>query len=109
VLIPLAGWMQADSIWLNLAAVVPPTRAGDGATALIGLAFERRADRAGLWPALEADLITMGGMIDRRATGFTRSSDRSKIALPSRQAWRGSFLIGRRRSRNYRSLPCWSG
>ena len=23
VLLPLAGWMQADSIWLNLAAVVP--------------------------------------------------------------------------------------
>src|SRR2546423_15168837 len=26
VLVPLAAWMQADSIWLNRAAVVPPGR-----------------------------------------------------------------------------------
>ena len=29
VLLPLAGWMQADSIWLNLAAVVPAVAARD--------------------------------------------------------------------------------
>src|SRR5436190_1915038 len=41
VLVPLAVWMQADSIWLNLGAVLPAILAAMAVTALIGLAFER--------------------------------------------------------------------
>src|SRR6267154_1287762 len=41
VLLPLAPWMQADSIWLNLVAVIPAVVLAMGATALLGLAFER--------------------------------------------------------------------
>src|SRR6187455_805555 len=41
VLLPLGGWMQADSIWLNLAAVAPAVIVAMAGTAVLGLAFER--------------------------------------------------------------------
>src|ERR1043166_4766623 len=41
VLVPLAGWMQADSVWLNLAAVLPAVLLATGMTGPLGLAFER--------------------------------------------------------------------
>src|SRR3978361_2341865 len=59
VLIPLAGWMQAASIWLNLPAGVLAM----GATALLGLAFERVLIVPVYGQHLKQILITMGGMI----------------------------------------------
>src|ERR1044071_10408955 len=41
VLLPLAAWMQADSVWLNLAAVVPAVLFAMAVTGALGLAFER--------------------------------------------------------------------
>src|SRR5437764_10693515 len=39
VLVPLAGWMQADSVWLNLAAVVPAVVLSVGVTGWHCLCF----------------------------------------------------------------------
>src|SRR6195256_3332206 len=36
VLLPLGGWMQADSIWLNLAAVIPAVVVAMAGTAVLG-------------------------------------------------------------------------
>src|SRR5947209_15208731 len=41
VLLPLAGWMQADNVWLNLAAVLLAIVLAVGVTGALGLAFER--------------------------------------------------------------------
>src|ERR1700744_3363977 len=41
VLLPLAGWMQADSLWLNLAALLPALLVAMAATGALGLLFER--------------------------------------------------------------------
>src|SRR5688500_20223270 len=41
VLVPLAGWVQADSIWLNLAAIVPAVLLATAVTGALGLAVER--------------------------------------------------------------------
>src|SRR4051795_12861480 len=41
VLAPFAASLQADSVWLNLAAVAPAVVVAMGATALLGLGFER--------------------------------------------------------------------
>src|SRR5258706_377962 len=60
VLLPLGGWMQADSIWLNLAAVVPAIVLAMGAAALIGLAFERILIVPVYGQHLKQILITMG-------------------------------------------------
>src|SRR5712671_3818324 len=41
VLLPLAGWTQADSLWLNLAALAPAILAAMAVTGALGLVFER--------------------------------------------------------------------
>src|SRR6186713_849633 len=63
VLLPLGGWMQADSIWLNLAAVVPAVIVAMAGTAVLGLAFERVVIAPVYGQHLKQILITMGGMI----------------------------------------------
>ena len=40
VLAPLGGWMQADSIWLNLAAVIPAVIVAMAGTAVLGLSLD---------------------------------------------------------------------
>ena len=63
VLVPLAGWMQAESVWLNLAAVIPAVLLATGVTGLLGLAFERIVIMPVYGQHLKQILITMGGMI----------------------------------------------
>src|SRR5437773_2106715 len=41
VLLPMAGWMQADSLLTNLAALAPAAVLAMGVTALLGLVVER--------------------------------------------------------------------
>ena len=55
--------MQADSIWLNLAAVVPAVLLAMAVTGALGLAFERIVIAPVYGQHLKQILITMGGMI----------------------------------------------
>src|SRR2546423_13975255 len=63
VLIPLAAWMQADSVWLNLAAVVTAGLVAVGLTGALGLAFGRGGIMPGDGPAPEEIPTTKGGAI----------------------------------------------
>src|SRR5436309_14818174 len=63
VLVPLAPWMQADSIWLNLAAVIPAVLFAIAVTGALGLAFERIVIMPVYGQHLKQIHITMSGMI----------------------------------------------
>ncbi|MEN3384238.1 MAG: branched-chain amino acid transport system permease protein [Hyphomicrobiales bacterium] len=108
VLIPLAGWMQADSIWLNLAAVVPAVVLAMGATALLGLAFERVLIVPVYGQHLKQILITMGGMIVAEQLIYALFGPQ-QIALPLPASLRGSFLIGEAAIEKYRVIAVLVG
>ena len=62
-LIPLAGWMQADSLALNLAALGLAILAAMVGTGILGWAFERVIIMPVYGQHLKQILITTGGMI----------------------------------------------
>jgi branched-chain amino acid transport system permease protein len=101
VLLPLGGWMAADSVWLNLAAVVPAVIAAMGVTALLGLAFERIVIAPVYGQHLKQILITMGGMIVAEQLLYALFGPQQiPLALPT--SLRGSFLIGEAAIEKYR-------
>ena len=51
VLLPLGGWMQADSLALNVWRCLATDRAGDGGDRRGRLCLRARDRAAGLWPA----------------------------------------------------------
>ncbi|KQU75004.1 MULTISPECIES: branched-chain amino acid ABC transporter permease [unclassified Rhizobacter] len=59
----LADWTGADSLWLNLAALLPAMLAATALAAALGWAFERVLVRPVYGQHLKQILITMGGMI----------------------------------------------
>jgi branched-chain amino acid transport system permease protein len=101
VLLPLGGWMQADSVWLNLAAVVPAVIAAMAVTALLGLAFERVVIAPVYGQHLKQILITMGGMIVAEQLLYALFGPQQiPLALPT--SLRGAFLIGEAVIEKYR-------
>ena len=109
VLVPLAGWMQADSVWLNLAAVVPAVVFAMAATAaLIGLAFERILIVPVYGQHLKQILITMGGMIVAEQLLYALFGPQ-QIPLPLPTSLRGSFLIGEAAIEKYRVVAVLVG
>ncbi|TMJ69394.1 MAG: branched-chain amino acid ABC transporter permease, partial [Alphaproteobacteria bacterium] len=62
-LIPLAGWMQADSLALNLAALGLAILAAMVGTGILGWAFERVIIMPVYGQHLKQILITTGGLI----------------------------------------------
>jgi len=101
VLIPLAGWMQADSVWLNLAAVIPAVALAVGVTGLLGLAFERVVIAPVYGQHLKQILITMGGMIVAEQVLYVFFGPQ-QIPLPLPATLRGSFMIGEAAVEKYR-------
>ncbi len=101
VLLPLAGWMQADSVWLNLAAVVPAVLFAMAVTGALGLAFERIVIGPVYGQHLKQILITMGGMIVAEQMLYAFFGPQQiPLALPT--SLRGSFLIGEAAIEKYR-------
>src|SRR5437868_10898056 len=101
VLIPLAAWMQADSAWLNLAAVVPAVLFAMAITGALGLAFERVVIMPVYGQHLKQILITMGGMIVAEQILYAFFGPQQiPLALPT--SLRGSFLIGEAAIEKYR-------
>ena len=101
VLIPLATWMQADSIWLNLAAVIPAVLFAMAVTGALGLAFERVVIAPVYGQHLKQILITMGGMIVAEQILYAFFGPQ-QIPLPLPTSLRGSFVIGEAAVEKYR-------
>jgi len=101
VLVPLTGWMQADSVWLNLAAVIPAVALAVGVTGLLGLAFERIVIAPVYGQHLKQILITMGGMIVAEQILYVFFGPQ-QIPLPLPATLRGSFMIGEAAIEKYR-------
>ena len=108
VLVPLAAWMQADSVWLNLAAVVPAVLLATGVTGLLGLAFERIVIAPVYGQHLKQILITMGGMIVAEQLLYVFFGPQ-QIPLPLPASLRGSFLIGEAAVEKYRVVAVLVG
>src|SRR2546423_13829136 len=101
VLIPLAAWMQADSVWLNLAAVVPAVLFAMAITGALGLAFERVVIMPVYGQHLKQILITMGGMIVAEQILYAFFGPQ-QIPLPLPTSLRGSFVLGEAAVEKYR-------
>jgi len=101
VLVPLAGWMQADSVWLNLAAVIPAIALAVGVTGLLGLAFERVVIAPVYGQHLKQILITMGGMIVAEQVLYAFFGPQ-QIPLPLPTTLRGSSMLGEAAVEKYR-------
>jgi branched-chain amino acid transport system permease protein len=93
VLGPLAGWVQADSLWLNLAALGLAVIVAMLGTGLLGLVFERVIIRPVYGQHLKQILITMGGLIvAEQLLHAIFGGDQKTMALPT--ALRGAFVFG---------------
>jgi len=103
VLIPLAAWMQADSVWLNLAAVVPAALFAIVVTGALGLAFERIVIAPVYGQHLKQILITMGGMIVAEQILYAFFGPQ-QIPLPLPTSLRGSFQFGEAAVEKFRVL-----
>jgi branched-chain amino acid transport system permease protein len=93
VLIPLARWTQADSLWMNLAAMLPAILAAMAVAGALGWFFERVIIKPVYGQHLKQILITMGGLIvGEQSIHVIWGPD--IIALPKPAALRGSFIFG---------------
>jgi branched-chain amino acid transport system permease protein len=108
VLIPLAGWVQADSIWLNLAAVIPAVLLATAVTGALGLAFERIIIAPVYGQHLKQILITMGGMIVAEQLLYVFFGPQ-QIPLPLPTSLRGSFMLGEAAVEKYRVVAVCVG
>jgi len=93
VLIPLAAWTQADSLWMNLAAMLPAIVAAMAVAGALGWFFERVIIKPVYGQHLKQILITMGGLIvAEQLIHVIWGPD--IIALPKPATLRGSFIFG---------------
>jgi len=92
-LLPFAGWLQADSLALNLAALGLAVLAAMVGTGLLGWAFERVIIMPVYGQHLKQILITTGGLIvAEQLIHVLWGSDQKPMALPT--ALRGAVTIG---------------
>jgi branched-chain amino acid transport system permease protein len=93
VLIPLAGWTEADSLWMNLGAMIPAIVAAMAVAGALGLVFERVIIMPVYGQHLKQILITMGGLIvAEQSIHVIWGPD--IIPLPKPATLRGSFIFG---------------
>ena len=93
VLGSMSDWTQTDSLWMNLAAVLPAMIVGMLVAGAVGLAFERVIVRPVYGQHLKQILITMGGMIIGEEI-IKMIWGPQTLSLPLPQALRGAFLLG---------------
>ena len=89
----MADWTQTDSLWMNLAAVLPAMIVGMLVAGAVGLAFERVIVRPVYGQHLKQILITMGGMIIGEEI-IKMIWGPQTLSLPLPEALRGAFLLG---------------
>jgi branched-chain amino acid transport system permease protein len=103
VLLPMASWVQADSLLLNLAAVLPAVLLAMAVSGAIGIAFERVLILPVYGNHLKQILITMGGLIIAEQ-GLLALWGPQQIPLPLPTSLRGSFILGDVAIAKYRLL-----
>jgi branched-chain amino acid transport system permease protein len=89
----LSGWIQADSLPLNLAALLIAALTAMVGTGLLGWVFERVIVRPVYGQHLKQILITMGGLIvAEQLIHVVWGGDQKAMPLPT--ALRGALLLG---------------
>ncbi|CAG0961546.1 High-affinity branched-chain amino acid transport system permease protein LivH [Burkholderiales bacterium] len=103
VLLPMQGWMAADSVLMNLAALTLAVLLAMGVTGLLGWAFERVIIMPVYGQHLKQILITMGGMIvAEQMIHVIWGPDQIPLPLPA--SFRGAILIGDAAIEKYRLI-----
>ena len=103
VLIPMHGWLEADSLLQNLAVLALAMGMAMLVTAILGWAFERIIIMPVYGQHLKQILITMGGMIvAEQLINVIWGAD--QIALPLPASLRGSIMLGEAAIEKYRLL-----
>ena len=108
VLLPLAGWMQADSLFSNLAALLPAILLAIAVTGALGLVVERVLILPVYGQHLKQILMTTGGLIVAEQTLYALWGPQI-IPLPLPASLRGSFIIGDVAIAKYRLLAMLVG
>lgn len=103
VLLPMQGWLEADSLAMNLAVLGLAVAMAMAVTALLGWAFERVIIMPVYGQHLKQILITMGGMIVvEQLIHVIWGADHKPMPLPT--ALRGAILLGDAAIEKYRLL-----
>jgi branched-chain amino acid transport system permease protein len=103
VLVPMQGWMEADSLGMNLAALGLAMAMAMAVTAALGWLFERVIIMPVYGQHLKQILITMGGMIVvEQLIHVIWGADHKPMPLPT--ALRGAIVLGDAAIEKYRLL-----
>ncbi|MFH1871279.1 MAG: branched-chain amino acid ABC transporter permease [Pseudomonadota bacterium] len=103
VLLPMKGWVEADSILLNLSVVGLAIVLAMLVTGILGWAFERIIIRPVYGLHLKQILITMGGMIvAEQLIHVIWGAEQIPLQLPT--TFRGAFIIGDAALEKYRLI-----
>ncbi len=108
ILLPMAAWVQADSLAQNLLAVTPAVLLAMAVTGALGLVFERVLIRPVYGQHLKQILITMGGLIVAEQALYALWGPQI-IPLPLPTALRGSYIFGDIAIAKYRLLAMLVG
>ncbi|HEY0061628.1 MAG TPA: branched-chain amino acid ABC transporter permease [Telluria sp.] len=101
VLIPMRGWLEVDSVLMNLSVLALAITVAMVATALLGWAFERIIIAPVYGQHLKQILITMGGMIVAEQL-INVIWGAEQIALPLPTSLRGAIVLGDAAIEKYR-------
>jgi branched-chain amino acid transport system permease protein len=101
VLLPLAAWSQADSLWLNLAVVGLGALAAVVACAALGFVFERVLIVPVYGQHLKQILMTIGGAIVLEQLLYALFGPQ-QIPLQLPTTFRGAFILGDAAIEKYR-------
>jgi branched-chain amino acid transport system permease protein len=101
VLLPMRGWLEIDSLLLNLGVLGLAMLVAMFATALLGWAFERIIIMPVYGQHLKQILITMGGMIvAEQLINVVWGADQIPLPLPA--SLRGAIVLGDAAIEKYR-------
>ena len=108
VLLPLASWVQADSLWINLAVLAPAAVLAMAVSGALGLVVERVLILPVYGQHLKQILMTTGGLIVAEQALYALWGPQI-IPLPLPTSLRGSFIIGDIAIAKYRLLAMLVG
>ena len=108
VLASMTSYTTADSLWLNLMALLPAMLVAMAVAGALGWVFERLIIRPVYGMHLKQILITMGGMIIGEEM-IKVIWGPEQIALPLPESLRGSFILGEAAVEKYRLLAVLVG
>jgi len=108
VLLPLASWVQADSLWTNLAVLAPAALLAMAVSGALGLVVERVLILPVYGQHLKQILMTTGGLIVAEQALYALWGPQI-IPLPLPTSLRGSFIFGDVAIAKYRLLAMLVG